>query len=307
MALRPFNVLSLCAGIGGLDLGVGLAVRGARTVCVVEREAFAVANLVHQMEAGRLDEAPIWSDVTTFKGRAWRGGVDLICGGYPCQPFSSAGKRRGADDPRHLWPHVRRIIRDSDAPMAFLENVRGHVTLGLRQVLEDLEADGFDAEWGVFRASDVGAPHQRARLFILAWRRGMADALRGRSPHMSDESECEQSGREVTVRDRWAGQGVGDADGQGLEGQRLDEPQSTGGREDAAGPVAEAGFPFFPPRWGDDGGWDAWLERFPGSEPAVRRGTHGASDRVDRLRALGNGVVPLQAATAFSVLSARMT
>lgn len=163
MALRS---LSLCAGIGGIDLGLA---EWSRSVCYLEREAFAASVLVARMEDAALDRAPVWSDLRTFDARAWRGSVDLVTGGYPCQPFSFAGKRLGDEDERHLWPEVRRILHDSGAPLAFLENVAGHVSLGLSDVLADLAALGFDAEWCVLRASDVGAPHRRERLFILAY------------------------------------------------------------------------------------------------------------------------------------------
>lgn len=102
--------LSLCSGAGGLDLGLTIAMPGYRTVGHVERETYAAAILVARMEEATLDPAPVWDDVASFDGRPWRGAVDIITAGYPCQPFSVAGKRKGADDPRHLWPHVAHII-----------------------------------------------------------------------------------------------------------------------------------------------------------------------------------------------------
>jgi DNA (cytosine-5)-methyltransferase 1 len=97
--------LSLCAGAGGIDLGLTIACPKYRTVCYVERESYAAATLVARMEDKALDTAPIWDDITSFDGRPWRGTVDIINGGYPCTPFSVAGKRKGVNDPRHLWPH----------------------------------------------------------------------------------------------------------------------------------------------------------------------------------------------------------
>ena len=108
--------LSLCSGAGGLDLGLTIAMPGYRTVGHVERETYAAAILVARMEEAALDPAPVWDDVASFDGRPWRGAVDIVTAGYPCQPFSVAGKRRGADDPRHLWPHVARIIGEVDRP-----------------------------------------------------------------------------------------------------------------------------------------------------------------------------------------------
>lgn len=162
------HALSLCAGIGGLDLA--LRQLGVVSVGYVERDAYAAAVLVARMEEALLDRAPIWSDLATFNPHAWRGAVDLVCAGYPCQPFSQAGLRLGSNDPRHLWPHVRRIIDGSGCVGAVLENVSGHVRLGLREVLRDLAAIGFHAEWGLFTAAEAGAPHRRERLFVLAYR-----------------------------------------------------------------------------------------------------------------------------------------
>lgn len=102
MDSRPFTVLSLCAGVGGLDLGVRLAEPAARTVCFVEIEAYACAILAARMAENALDPAPVWTNLRTFDGKPWRGTVDCITAGYPCQPFSVAGKQRGAEDPsRH--------------------------------------------------------------------------------------------------------------------------------------------------------------------------------------------------------------
>lgn len=413
MAVHPVRVLSLCSGIGGLDLGVDLAMGGrCQHVALVEREAFAVSHLVAAMEAGVLAHAPIWSDVASFPGREVRGRVDLVVGGYPCQPFSHAGKRRGADDPRHLWPHIRRLLVDTDAPLAFFENVRGHVSLGLREVLDDLASLGFDAEWGVFRASDVGATHQRARLFILAYRGDHGRSLccttdiqeskwrdtDGCHPAMADASNDHRrsgigtaeagTGPDVERRRRLAGGGEAVADAgchvrtqggsrtrsgalgaeAGGEGRAGDKPASAperggggvgnavvwahelgecdccgepwcdkhndhyadcecrGPMDDAeherlegqsgdgddqrrraveTRPVAASGVRLFPPGPADIDGWRSWLEQHPGTEPAVRRDADGLSDRVDRLRALGNAVVPLQAAVAFRVLADR--
>ncbi|RRJ97836.1 DNA cytosine methyltransferase [Opitutaceae bacterium TAV4] len=166
------NHLSVCSGYGGIDLGLRRVVRGLRTVAACEIEAFAVANLVAKMEAGLLDAAPVWPDVKTFPWSSFRGAVDILSGGYPCQPFSAAGKRRGKDDPRHLWPHIARGVRLCQPSVCFFENVEGHITLGLRDVLHDLVGMGYRATWGIFSAAEIGAPHQRKRVFILAYRVG---------------------------------------------------------------------------------------------------------------------------------------
>ena len=172
--------LSLCSGAGGLDLGLSIALPGYRTVGHVERETFAAATLVARMEDAALDYAPVWDDVGTFDGRPWRGAVDIVTAGYPCQPFSVAGKRRGADDPRHLWPHVARIIGEIKPPFVFLENVAHHLRLGFPEVAGGLVGMGYRLAAGLFTAAEVGAPHKRERLFILAHREGhqLADPAR---------------------------------------------------------------------------------------------------------------------------------
>ena len=186
VADRSFNIVSLCSGaIDALALGVELAVPSARVVCHVERDAFCAANLVRAMEEGCVAPAPVFSDVRTFDGRPWRGVVDCVVAGIPCQGNSLAGKRLLADDPRDLWPATRRILRDLDCEWFLLENVYGFMVpqrnadacAPVARVLGELAEDGWDAEWGVFSAAEVGAPHQRERLFIPAHRaqRGLLD------------------------------------------------------------------------------------------------------------------------------------
>ncbi|MGV1985618.1 DNA cytosine methyltransferase [Agrobacterium sp. 22-221-1] len=198
MALCPehLNLISICTGGFGLDLGVELAVPGARTVCMVEREAFAVAQLVSAMEAGHMAAAPIWSDARTFNGRAWRGAVDGLIGGIPCQPHSLAGRKQGQNDERDLWSDARRIIVQSGAWFVLIENVSGMLSAGAdeiagaERVCRDLHKLGFSVEGGLFTASEVGAPHQRERVFILA----VADSDRRQQPRRAAEPR-EEVGR----------------------------------------------------------------------------------------------------------------
>ena len=167
------NGLALCAGVGGLELGLHIALGDSyRTVGYVEREASAVTTLVARMEDKALGFAPVWDDLKTFDGRAWRGRVDIITAGYPCQPFSVAGRRKGEADPRHLWPHVARVIRECEPRFVFLENVSNHLRLGFRSVAEDLRHMGYRVAATVLRAEEVGAPHRRERLFVLAHSEG---------------------------------------------------------------------------------------------------------------------------------------
>lgn len=184
VALRPasLDTISLCTGGGGLDLGFELAIPGARASVLVEREAFAVAHLVEAMRQGLMAPAPVWSDVTTFDGRRWRGLVDGVVGGIPCQPHSLAGKRLGADDERDLWSAARRIIVQSGAWFCLIENVEGMLSSGgAERVWRDLGRFGFAREIGLFSAAEVGATHQRNRTFVLAVHDGRLAAARRRA------------------------------------------------------------------------------------------------------------------------------
>jgi len=168
MVSRPRHGLSLCAGGGGLDLGLMLAEPGYHTRAFVEWEDWPRTVLIAAQRAGYFAPAPIWDDLRSFDARPFRGAFDTILAGYPCQPFSAAGKRGGADDPRHLWPEVARVIAECRPEWVFLENVSGHVTLGLETVLRELWHMGYSPAAGLFSAAEVGAPHQRVRIFILA-------------------------------------------------------------------------------------------------------------------------------------------
>ena len=185
--------LSLCTGYGGIDLGLTRALGALRSVAYVEIEAFAVSNLVAKIENGHLDAAPIHTNLKTFPFSSFRGSVDILSGGFPCQPFSSAGRRAGDEDPRHLWPHIVRGIRElGRPPLVFLENVEGIISSKLKSdewsdpegtpvllhVLRELERLGYDATAGVFSAREIGAPHQRKRVFIMGCRSDLSESGR---------------------------------------------------------------------------------------------------------------------------------
>ena len=153
---------SLFSGYGGLDLAVQ-SVLGGEIAWHVEYVKAPSRILDHHVPG-----VPNYGDVTQLDFTTVEP-VDVLTGGYPCQPFSHAGLRKGTDDERHLWPHVLRAIREMGPRLAILENVRGHLSLGFGTVLSDLASVGWSARWGVVRASDAGAPHQRARLFIVAY------------------------------------------------------------------------------------------------------------------------------------------
>lgn len=165
---RAIRELALFAGAGGGILGGKLL--GWRTVCAVERDAYAAGVLVARQNDGYLDPFPIWDDVRTFDGRTWRGRIDVVSGGFPCQDISSArgGKRAGlAGDKSGLWRHMLRIIGESAPALVFAENSPMLRTNGLRTILNELAALGYHAAWGVYSAADVGARHERERLWIV--------------------------------------------------------------------------------------------------------------------------------------------
>lgn len=174
------SAISLFSGAGGLDLAAKRC--GIKTVCYVEWDRYAQAVLMSRMRDGSLDDAPLWDDVTTFDGKPWRGKVDIVFGGFPCQPHSLSGKRRGGADERNLWPDTMRILRESGAWGFVGENVPGIVTNGFAaQVLADLEREGFCGTPFSNTACAVGAPHMRERVFFVAVSHGLARAEKNKT------------------------------------------------------------------------------------------------------------------------------
>lgn len=161
------NELSLFAGAGGGILGGHLL--GWRTVCAVERDAYAAQVLAQRQNDGILRPFPIWSDVCSFDGKPWRRIVDVVSGGFPCQDISSAGSGAGIDGSRSgLWRQMARIIGEVRPRFVFVENSPLLVGRGLAMVISDLAKMGFDSEWCCLSASDLGASHQRDRIWIVA-------------------------------------------------------------------------------------------------------------------------------------------
>jgi DNA (cytosine-5)-methyltransferase 1 len=168
------NELALFAGAGGGILGGQLL--GWRTVCAVERDPYAASVLLARQNDGFLPAFPIWDDVRTFDGRPWRGIVDVVSGGFPCQDISAAGKGAGITGERSgLWAEMARIIGEVRPRYAFVENSPLLTSRGLDVVLGDLASMGYDARWGVLGAYHAGAPHKRDRIWIVA-----SDPLRDR-------------------------------------------------------------------------------------------------------------------------------
>lgn len=291
------NILSICSGIGGLDIGVSRAIAksgfNSRTVCYIEREAFAASILVKQMESGKLDEAPIWSDLEKFDCNPWRGKVDIVIGGIPCQPYSQAGKGKSERDSRDMWPEMFRVIKETGSKFAFLENVRGFSKRGLPRVARDLSKIGFNAEWGHFTARDVGAPHIRNRFFILAYSQRLD--LRKFSEWLS-KGRAQAFQREREAKPRNNGQDSY-SDGRGCKefGFKKSKGESGSQRREPDRLVA---------KWRQQNSEkrNHWIE----VEPPLCGVVDGVPNRNDRLRALGNAVVPQCAEKAFLHLFGRL-
>ena len=417
------TVISFCSGYGGIERGLELAGIEHRVIAYVEIEAFAIGNLVAKMEQGELVPAPIYTDLKTFPSHLFRDSVDIITGGYPCQPFSVAGRAQAFDDPRHLFPYILNHVRTIRPSQCFFENVEGHINRGLESVLQDLEGAGYDSTWGIFSAEEVGAPHQRKRIFILANRisggcgakgecggvagvqakgsdnsseatepstRGteeLADEARflanssssrrqqvSRSAH---ENESEHEGRSTAQTDITSSHGEGNRERSLANSDSSRQLQSQGSKSEQWGWTGDSGQEgaMADPDSDDRGDRSStlprerwpWLEHRSGSErqlvgqpeetmantsserlqgsewlgenqrknsagqtsadgsasergddcggqgsdiwnfePNVGRMAHGITDRVDRLRLLGNGVVPQTAARAWEVLNGRV-
>ena len=160
-AASTLRIGSLCTGYGGLDLAVE-AYFNAETIWCAEFDKYASKVITERFDI------PNAGDIKQIHW-AMMPEIDILTAGYPCQPFSHAGQRKGTDDPRHIYPYIKEAISILKPRIVILENVRGHLSLGFKEVLKDLAEIGYDARWQVVRASDVGAPHQRARLFIVAY------------------------------------------------------------------------------------------------------------------------------------------
>jgi site-specific DNA-cytosine methylase len=232
------NHISACAGGGGIDLALKLIFGNRlRSICFIEREAYAAATLVARMEDEALDEAPIWDDLTTFDGRPWQGFVDLVSGGIPCQPFSVAGKQLGTNDERWLWEAFFRVVCETRSPLVFVENVRGLLadTGAFGRILTDLANIGYLTEWVCVRAKDTGSSHERARVFILGYSREFArlqkyGSARSRTAKGSSIETHRGSGE--------PGNELGNA---ARDHERWDTDRAHGTRQPAGGPVSGLG------------------------------------------------------------------
>ena len=281
------NELALFAGAGGGILGGKLL--GWRTVCAVEWEPYPASVLCARQNDGLLPPFPIWDDIQTFDGNPWRGIVDVVSGGFPCTDISAAGKGAGIDGENSgLWREMARVICEVQPRFAFVENSSMLTSRGLGRVLGDLASMGFDARWGVLGAADVGANHQRDRIWIVAKSNGKP--ITPPPPTLAHANSTYEQRNERTER---------------TQAQHAN-PDSTSelAHTENSGDVWRNWVMGFAQeehkhRGGQSNGRRKWWE----TEPNVGRVADGVAARVDRLKAIGNGQVPLCAATAWQILS----
>ncbi len=268
------RVLDLFSGIGGFSLGLEWA--GMSTVAFCERDPYCVKVLNKHWP-----DTPIHNDVKELDGHQYRGSVELVCGGFPCQPFSDAGPKNGTSDDRHLWPEMFRIIKECRPRWVIGENVSGFINMALDDVCLNLESEGYEVRTFVLPACSVDARHRRDRVFIVGY------TASGRAREIEHETSGRvalgrnemDSPRRNQVPDQFIrpDQDVSDTHDKGL--QRRAIPCNT----ESEGPTAEQLIAGYSERF-SGGNWP--------SESGVLRISHGVPNRVDRVKAVGNAVVP---------------
>jgi DNA (cytosine-5)-methyltransferase 1 len=292
------NLLSLFSGIGGIDLAARWA--GIETVAFCEKDPYCQKVLKKHWPY-----TPIFDDIKTLTKESLKNakitGINIVAGGYPCQPYSMAGKRRGSGDDRDLWPEMLKIVQSLRSRWVVAENVVGHVSLGLDRTLSDLENSGYTAQALVIPACAVDAPHERARVFVVA--HSDIERLQGRNSKVLPECSGEwASGQSSTLfsdpdnrggivwRDRQfsAVERTGEAGSHNRRGAPEYEPGEQRPIKPKLGGMAD-GFPA-----GLDGYWDV--------EPDIPRVARDVPDRVQRLRCLGNACVPQQIYPIFETI-----
>ena len=295
------NELALFAGAGGGILGGHLL--GWRTVCAVEWEQYPASVLCARQNDKILPPFPIWDDVQTFDGRPWRGIVDVVSGGFPCQDISAAGRGAGIDGERSsMWKHMARIVGEVRPQYVFVENSPMLTSRGLGVVLADLSTLGFNAKWGVVSAADVGANHQRERIWIRAeqrdflshskydrngWRQQQSESIKEKT---FTNTGCKPKGANEKLRSKskisiWSNTTkLCSKMANSIEHRIQSQSSDTGKSSQWINPSGI----------GNRNWWAI--------EPNVGRVVDGVAARVDRLKAIGNGQVPLCAATAWELL-----
>jgi DNA (cytosine-5)-methyltransferase 1 len=264
----------------------------------VECDQYAATILAQRQNDGLLEAFPIWSDVQTFDGRPWRGRVDVISGGFPCQDISVAGKGAGIDGERSgMWRHMARIVDEVRPHFVFVENSPMLIQRGLARVLGDLASMGYDARWGIIGADDAGAPHHRKRIWILAytmfareWWKPREKEIKGDVVADPNRARFKQSNHTLEVEPSEQSDG----------GSKF--TNANGAILERCGEVTGARIRTLPPEPGRiyrEPKQPNWWE----VEPRLGRVAHGVAHRVDRLKSIGNGQVPEVAALAWSILN----
>lgn len=306
------NELALFAGAGGGILGGHLL--GWRTVCAVERDAYAAQVLAQRQNDGALPAFPIWSDVCSFDGRPWRGLVDVVSGGFPCQDISAAGNGDGIDGARSgLWREMARIVGEVRPRFVYVENSPLLVGRGLAVVLGDLAEMGYDAQWCIVSASDCGAPHQRERCWVVAhdngtWKSQPAGQQQERrlGPEQCSETMASahgNTGNEGRQSDTAQEPGRRNADRSGIRPVLADAVREREREREQRIVTCEPDTQVRKePRERPNRPCSDGFRRWP-TEPGMGRVADGVAHRVDRIKALGNGQVPRVAAAAFTILS----
>ena len=289
------RTLDLFAGIGGFSRGLE-ATGFFETICFVENEPYCQAVLKHHWPG-----VPILGDIKNVKAPDLPSRPDVICGGFPCQPFSQAGKQRAQDDPRHLWPEMFRLIRECRPTWVVGENVAGIIKLGLDEVLADLEGEGYATRTFNIPACAVGAPHLRQRLWIVAHSDSESEPdkpLDGgagarqlgfefggseAAPHGPDPDS--QRGNRAAGKQGAAGRKITSGSHPYVADPRCDTEGSCKGVQRGAAKRSKGSFD------AGDGG-DIRPEERWAVEPDVGRLVDGLPNRVPQLRALGNSIVP---------------
>lgn len=259
------NELHLFAGAGGGILAGQLL--GDRCIGAVEIDAYAQKILFARQEDGTLPRFPVFSDIRKFDARPYRGRADVVSGGFPCQDISSAGKRAGITGKRSgLWSEFARVVREVEPVHVRVENSPDITSRGLGVVLGDLAALGFDAQWGVLSAAELGAHHLRERIWILATH-----------PDRQRQQQPAVSGQEVRL---WPGHSDLPASDAHHDRPERREQQQARNRQ-----ARRTSYPHWP------------------AESGLVRMVHGVPHRLDRIRCLGNAQVPRVAAAAWRILT----
>ena len=262
------KVLDLFSGIGGFSLGLERA--GMSTVAMCEKDPYC-----RKILAKHWPDLTIHEDIRNLDGKRYAESIDLVCGGFPCQPFSVAGKRKGTNDDRHLWPEMLRVIKESRPRWVIGENVFGFINMALDDVQADLEREHYEVRKFVLPAVAVDAKHRRDRIILIAY--SNSPAVWDRTERQAQGRDNLQAGRKTITPNDGTAQSLADTQSERVQGLWSGREQEPHAHERQELPMCESQRPR--PAY-----WEA--------EPCVGRVADGVPNRVDRIRGLGNAVVP---------------